>query len=202
MKNTVIYSITNEANGKTYIGQTSQGFARRKGEHKYRFNLGERDHKLYRAMRKYGLEKFRFAVLFHAFDAANLDDLEKHFVSEYDSFNCGYNMTCGGDSISEEGRKNLSAALKGRKITWSDKLWASRRANPDFRSAREYVAFGANNVNAKSYVVRLPTGEEQKIIGLNQFCKERGLTKKCLFDVLAGKQNHHKGYSLVARLND
>lgn len=39
----IIYKITNLINGKVYIGLTTQGLSRRKGEHVYRFNLGERE---------------------------------------------------------------------------------------------------------------------------------------------------------------
>lgn len=202
MKNCLIYSITNLVNGKIYVGQTRQGLPRRKGEHIYRFNLGERDHKLYQAMRKYGIENFRFDVLCCCLKPEYLDEMEVHFIAQFNSFKRGYNMTCGGDSVSDETRKKIGVAHKGRVITWHSKLWESRRANPDFRPAREYVASGAANTSAKSYLIRFPNGEERVVTGLNQFCKEHGLTKKCLFDILEGKQKHHKGFSLLARFND
>lgn len=202
MKDWLIYSITNILNGKVYIGQTRQGLARRKGEHIHRFNLGERDHKLYRAMRKHGIENFKFEVLCSALKLEYLDQLEVEFISQFNSFHRGYNMTCGGDSVSDETRAKIGAALKGRKITWYDKVVASRIANPNRKKAKDFVAKGAANVNSKSYLVRFPDGEEKIVSGLNQFCKEHGLTKKCLLDILEGKQRHHKGFSLLARFND
>lgn len=117
MKNWLIYSITNTVNGKIYVGQTRQGLARRKAEHIHRFNLGERDHKLYRAMRKYGIDKFRFDIVCYAPKLEDLDELERQVIAEHNSFQRGYNMTCGGDSISDETRAKLSAIHMGRKIT-------------------------------------------------------------------------------------
>jgi group I intron endonuclease len=202
MKNLIIYSITNNVNGKVYVGQSRQGLARRKGEHMHRFNRGERDHKLYLAMRKHGVENFRFDVLCHCLKPEYLDEMEACYIAQFNSFNRGYNMTCGGDSISDETREKISAAHKGRKITWYDKIVASRKANPNRKLAKDFVAKGAANVNAKSYLVRHPDGQEERISGLNQFCKQHGLTKKCLLDILVGKQHHHKGFSLLERFND
>lgn len=202
MKNLIIYCIRNIVNGKVYIGQTCQGLARRRAEHIHRFNLGERDHKLYQAMRKHGIKNFKFEVLCNCLKPEYLDEMERHFVAEFNSFENGYNMTCGGDGTAEETRRKLSAALKGRKILWADKLWTTRRNNPDAKHPKDYVAKGANNSLAKSYLVRLPNGEERKVRGMNQFCKEHGLSFNLMLAVLYGKQRHHKGYSLLARFND
>ncbi len=202
MKNLIIYRIRNIVNGKVYIGQTRQGLARRRGEHMHRFNLGERDHKLYQAMRKHGVENFKFDILCCCLKPEYLDEVERHFIVEYNSFERGYNMTCGGDSVSNETRKKLSAALKGRTIHWAHKLWDTRRGNPDAKKPKDYVAKGASHTMAKSYLVRLPDGREIKIKGMNQFCKENGLSFCLMLAVLDGKQSHHKGYSLLARFND
>jgi len=202
MKNWVIYRITNLVNGKIYIGKTIQGLARRRSEHIHRFNLGERNHKLYLAMRKHGLENFKFEVLCCALKIEYLDQLEIQFIKEYNSFNRGYNMTCGGEAIAEETRRKIGLAHKGRKVTWAQKGWITRRNNPDAKHPKDYVAKGANNTNSKSYLVRFPCGKEDRISGLNQFCKANSLTKKCLLATLGGDQYHHKGFSLLARFTD
>ena len=201
MRNLVIYRIVNLVNGKSYVGQTRQGLARRKGEHIHRFNLGERDHKLYQAMRKHGIENFKFEVLCNCLKPEYLDEMERHFIAELNSFNRGYNMTCGGDGVSDETRAKLSAIMKGRKIIW-DNNWERRRNNPNARHPRDYVPKGADNPKAKTYLVKTPDGQELKVRGMNAFCKERGLSFNLMLAVLYGKQHHHKGYSLLARLND
>lgn len=202
MKN-LIYMIRNAVNGKVYIGQTRQGLSRRRGEHVHRFNLGERDHKLYRAMRKHGLEAFEFSVVCHALSADYLDELERAVIAHENSFSRGYNMTCGGDSVSDETRAKLSARLKGRSAPWAKEVWNVRRRNgTDKVDMRKYVPSGAANPNARCYVIQTPTGRLLAITGIKAFCSEQGLTPKGLYDTLAKKQTHHKGYSLLARLND
>lgn len=202
MQNWLIYSITNTANGKVYIGQTRQGLARRKGEHIHRFNLGERDHKLYRAMRKYGIDKFRFEVVKYASKVEDLDELEMRFIAEFNSFQRGYNMTCGGDSISDETRAKLSAIHKGRKITWYDKVLATRKINRAKNGPNDCPVRGEKSKLSKQYLVRKPDGTEQVVTGIRQFCRDNSLDHATLFAVLAGKQRHHKGYTLIARFND
>lgn len=201
MQNFVIYSITNRVNGKKYVGQTRNGLERRKAEHLSRFNLGERDHRIYQAMREHGIGNFEFEVLCRCLTPDDLDTAERRYIAELDTFKNGYNMTCGGESVSDETREKLSKIFKGRKITWYDKIVASRLANPNRKNAKDFVAKGAANVNAKSYLVRHPDGREERISGLNQFCKEYGLTKKCLLDIALGKQKHHKGFVLLERFN-
>lgn len=202
VKNWLIYSITNTVNGEVYIGQTRRGLARRKGEHIHRFNLGERDHKLYRAMRKYGIDKFRFDVLEYASKPEDLDELEKHFITKFNSLQRGYNMTCGGDSISDEARAKLSATLKGRTITWYDKIVESRKHRRTKDGPFKRTIIGGLCSNAKSYLIRKPDGTELMVTGIRQFCRDNGLDHSTLFAVLAGKQRHHKGFSLIARFND
>ena len=195
-KNRVIYLITNIFTGEAYIGQTRVGGYKRWGEHLARFKKGERTHSLYEAMRIYGVEVFRFRELCCALKVKYLNELEIHFIKEFDSINNGYNMTCGG-SVSEITRDKLSKALTGRSVTWVAKGWVTRKANPNYRSATEYVAKGPKNPNAKSYLVGFPNGEKRRIKGLNQFCKEHGLTKKSFLT-----KPVHRGYSLLARFND
>ena len=59
----IIYKITNPKNGKAYIGQTTRKLRRRKERHLCRFNKGDRDHKIYLAMKKYGFENFEWEKL-------------------------------------------------------------------------------------------------------------------------------------------
>ena len=201
MKNLIIYTITNKVNGKVYVGQSRQGIARRKAEHIHRFNLGERDHKLYQAMRKHGIENFVFEVVFYAQRPEELDGLEISFIEKFNSFHRGYNMTCGGDSVSDETRAKLSAVLKGRKITWAQKVVATRQRlglyGPDRCKVR-----GSKSRLSKSYLIRHPDGSEHRVTGIRQFCRDNGLDHSTMFQVLAGKQYHHKGYTLIARFND
>lgn len=89
-----IYKITNQINGKVYIGQSIH-ILRRWEQHKQNVNTGTS--KIYQAMRKHGLNNFTFEVLEEC-SPDQLNDREVYWISYYNSFNSdkGYNMTPGG----------------------------------------------------------------------------------------------------------
>ena len=106
-----IYRITNKANGKTYIGQ-----------HKYKklndSYIGS-GVLIKKAIKKYGIENFKKEIL--EFDIPNVDlanDWEQMYILfERAKGKAEYNIANGGngsEAVSEETKKKLSEALKGR----------------------------------------------------------------------------------------
>lgn len=89
-----IYKITNNINGKSYIGQTSD-YQRRFAEHKAKGYGQEKTKILYYAFDKYGIENFTFEVIENK--TSNYNEREKYWIKYYDSFENGYNMTEGGE---------------------------------------------------------------------------------------------------------
>jgi len=77
----IIYKATNKINGKCYIGQTVKTLARRKCDHLCRLRKGDRDHKFYLALRKYGQENFEWETLQEHF-AHGLREFCKNFSKE------------------------------------------------------------------------------------------------------------------------
>lgn len=95
-----IYKITNNINGKIYIGQTSNQVKNRWKQHiNSSINEGSRDYNTYLhiAMRKYGIDAFLVEEI-EVCDNTQLDDREVFWIDYYNSFNnqCGYNLTLGG----------------------------------------------------------------------------------------------------------
>ncbi len=193
-----IYKITNKINGKSYIGLTTQGIIRRWSEHKYRFNLGERDHRLYLAMRKYGIENFEYEVLETVKDKNMLSVLEAQYIKKFDSFKNGYNMTDGGEFVSEETREKLSKMFIGREITWGKKIVATKRLLDEWPCGKPT---GCHHWKAGKYIVTHPNGKKEKIHGLREFCRKNNLSHNLMLAVLNGKQTHHKRY-VLSRFND
>ena len=96
----LIYKITNLINEKAYIGQTIKTADQRWKEHlSHIFGQHENDKNkhLYRAMRKYGVENFKFEVLQDNIETyEQLDKAEIYWIDYYNTFLYGYNETQGG----------------------------------------------------------------------------------------------------------
>lgn len=101
----IIYLITNTVNGKKYVGQHCGSGDSRWKQHLAAALKIEDPKPLYAAMRKYGVDKFTYEVLevlSKESDEKLLDDRERHFIKEYDTFignGKGYNLTYGGDGL-------------------------------------------------------------------------------------------------------
>lgn len=88
-----IYKITNQTNGKSYIGQSKNIEVRWKN-HKTDSNNpnGDNyDYPLYRAFRKYGLENFTFEVLEEC-STSLLNEREEYYINKYNTLYQGYNQ--------------------------------------------------------------------------------------------------------------
>lgn len=89
----LIYKYTNKINGNTYVGVT-QDLVTRKARHlrgEYPGSL------LYKAFLKHGYENFDFDVLKSGLSKTDAYSLEREYIEQYDTFNNGYNQTCGGE---------------------------------------------------------------------------------------------------------
>ena len=105
-----IYSITNNVNGKQYIGKTSKDnpYDRWK-EHINNSNALENTvaysslhtMPIIRALRKYGSSNFKFRVIEECNDD-KIDEREKHYIEKYNTCDgIGYNCTYGGEGVSK-----------------------------------------------------------------------------------------------------
>jgi group I intron endonuclease len=120
----IIYKVENEINGKCYIGQTVKTLKQRKQGHTYRTNGGSQLC-FCCALRKYGFKNFKWEVLCECDSKEELDEMEFHYIKQYNSFSPnGYNLTLGGDFgtygwvPSEETRQNMRNARKNF-IPWN-----------------------------------------------------------------------------------
>lgn len=93
-----IYLFKNKLNNKCYIGKTTD-IKRRYNNHVN----GNNDSYIHRAIIKYGIENFEFKILIHiqaeSLEELNikLNTLEIYYITKYDSYNSGYNITTGGE---------------------------------------------------------------------------------------------------------
>lgn len=196
----IIYTIRNSVNGKIYVGQTTQSLVQRRAEHLTRERKGDRDHKLYLAMKKHGVDKFVFEENCTSLKPEFLDALEVEIISQFNSYSRGYNATLGGNGVSDETKEKLRVLNTGRVITWGAKIVAVRRANGTLTGGKQKL--GSLHPRSKAYAVRKPDGRCVRITGLKAFCRENGLTPKALYDTFNGLQHHHKGFTLMAKIQE
>lgn len=121
----LIYVITNDVNDKLYFGQTTRTLHERIQGHKIKCQAGVDNH-LYRAMRKYGWDKFHFYPIIEATTQEQLDALEEFYIWHFDTIKNGYNMAEGGDInvmhsevIKERHDKKMRSPEVRRKISES-----------------------------------------------------------------------------------
>lgn len=155
-----IYKSTNNASGKSYVGQTND-VDRRQEEHIADAMHGSDCH-FHRAIRKYGKESFTWTLIEECEDHLS-NEREAFWIDHFGTFVDGYNMTTGGDSSfertvisvdtrrkmseshmgernhnfgvpkSEETKRKMSEAQKGRKLTEEQ-----RRKNREARLGRKH----------------------------------------------------------------
>lgn len=90
-----IYQITNDINGKIYIGKTERSIEERFKEHcRDYLNRNFEKRPLYSAMKKYGVNHFHIELIE---ETDNPEEREIFWIEQKRSFKEGYNATLGGD---------------------------------------------------------------------------------------------------------
>jgi group I intron endonuclease len=92
-----IYKITNNINGKIYIGCTIRStIEKRFSEHVYRAKTCKYKSKLYNSFKKYGINNFTIELI----EECEINDIynkEKHYINVYNTYIDGLNSTLGGE---------------------------------------------------------------------------------------------------------
>lgn len=175
-----VYKISNNINGKVYIGITSSSI-----EQRYKWHVRDCKNgvnkKLYHAMRKYGIDNFKIELIESADDAI-IDKREEFYIKLYDSFSNGYNASPVSHGIrqhNETTKKRMSEKAKGRKQSkdtlnkksiamknfWKDndelKKQYSQQAQTNFKN-REYTQTNEFRENARQRMLGTKRSEETK----------------------------------------
>lgn len=96
-----IYKVTNKVTGKSYIGQTRNSI-----EFRWRQHYKAKDNKYFhRAIQKYGVDNFEVTTL-ECCDFEQLNEREIYYISKYNTFQNGYNLTKGGTVYSPTRKSN------------------------------------------------------------------------------------------------
>lgn len=161
-----IYLLTNETNGKKYVGQTIQVPEERFKQHVYCANdVTRRETLISRAIYKHGWAAFQTEIVEVCKGQEFLAEAERSWIRHYDCMvPNGYNMTSGGvrgGSLSDEVKLKMSAAKLGKKRTpfseetkkrmsdantgrvFAEDAYTSRIGRVVSREAREKIASAA-----------------------------------------------------------
>lgn len=200
-----IYKITNNLNGKIYIGKTNFTIEKRWKEHCNDYQketLQKRP--LYSAMKKYGIENFSIEEVEQLESPQQAEEREKYWIEYYGSFKYGYNATRGGDgktyadydliySLWNEGKNNKEI----QEITKYDYLTISIALSNYNISSEEKQRRG--RINIQKPVAKLDKNTLQ-IIKVYSSVEEayRDLQKQTsghIAEVCKGKRKSAYGYS-------
>jgi group I intron endonuclease len=116
-----VYQIINSLNNKSYIGITNN-IKTRFEYHRTRYNKTNKgefiEKPLYKAFRKYGIENFKFVVLFENLSVEEAKSKEIELISELKTLTHenGYNVTKGGDWRNNCGENNNTTILKEQDV--------------------------------------------------------------------------------------
>lgn len=99
---TGIYKITNIVTNKKYIGQSINIKRRWREEKTAAFSSKDLEYNsvLSKAIRKYGLNNFKFEVIEEC-EKEKLNERERYWIQYYNSYLKGYNCNLGGSSVSQ-----------------------------------------------------------------------------------------------------
>lgn len=212
----IIYLIRNRVNGMCYVGQTTLRFVDR--YHAGKWWRGTNNPYLKSAASKYGTDAFDVTLLAHSKTPEDLNRLEAEYATLYNVYAPhGYNLVqCGEskrqhpDSVRKRSRTVTVNDPSGRDVTITNVRKFCRDNNLHYRSFSR-VLQGSLNVsqgwsragvttkhhrNNHSYVFFDRAGTRHEIIGLTQFCRERGLVYHGMRTMAQGKLAQSQGFAL------
>lgn len=208
----IIYMATNLINGKRYIGFTSNTLKRRIWQHTNDAFRTDRvsNTAFSNAIRSYGIDSFRFAVLIESEDAEFLLRVEEPRLIKALGTNVqesGYNICSGG-----RGRIGCPRWNKGipRDERTKEKIRAKaigRKQSAETISKRVAKTKGQKRsdqtkaIMASRWLITFPDGHEEIVSNLLDFCRLHCLHQSCMINVANGSRRQHKGFRCI-RLSD
>ena len=167
-----IYKITNQINGKCYIGQ-SVNIEKRWVAHKSSATNSDFKYRtaLYPAIKKYGLSNFTFEVIEECLPD-QLDEKEKYYIQYFNSISPnGYNLSEGGQGPRGLGKKLDQDTVNLIKVQLKNTLKTQREIAKDFSLSQKTVS----DINLGE--IWYDDNEKYPLRDKNSFCKERAIYK-------------------------
>jgi group I intron endonuclease len=203
-----IYAWINKVNNKMYIGRANNLYRRVYSE-KRSFKNGKHENlkKLFNAVKKYGVDIFDVKELISVTNKNDLIELEKYFISYFNTKDNGYNCTYGGDGtvghiVTTEQREKQKKKMKEywtdeRKKQHSEKmkLWG----NDDSRKSH-LIFIGKQWIN-NPILIEKHKNACKKSMSKERIEKQKSSINK-YYELNGGKQPRYKNITLFSPTNE
>lgn len=173
----LIYLISNTENNKLYVGKTIRSLQTRWNEHlRDVYNSQKNNNKLYRAMNKYGIDKFKIELLEDNVPDDLLGIREQEYIKKFDSYYNGYNSTFGGEGESSVDIEELKLLLlAGNNFSEIAKITGHTRKTVSTRLRQEGLSSPYKNISGnlnKGKKIKFNNCEFDSLTLLAKFLKD------------------------------
>lgn len=161
-----VYQHKNKINGKIYIGITSQKPEQRWGSQGCNYKSSPH---FYSAIQKYGWDNFEHNILFMGLTKEQACLKEQELIKEFNSMNreYGYNSTSGGDIfvMNEETKQKISQALMGNQNGLGHPCSEEKKKKiSEAQKGREFTEEHKQKLSEAAKNRHVPCSEEKKQI--------------------------------------
>lgn len=162
----IVYQHKNKINGKVYIGITSQKPEQRWGSQGCNYKSSPH---FYSAIQKYGWDNFEHNILFTELTKEQACLKEQELIKEYNSMNreFGYNSTSGGDifTMNEETKQKISQAMMGNQNNLGHPCSEEKKKKiSNAQKGREFTEKHKQKLSEAAKNRHVPCSEEKKQI--------------------------------------
>ena len=162
----IVYQHKNKINGKVYIGITSQKPEQRWGSQGRNYKSSPH---FYSAIQKYGWDNFEHNILFTELTKEQACLKEQELIKEYNSMNreFGYNSTSGGDifTMNEETKQKISQAMMGNQNNLGHPCSEEKKKKiSNAQKGREFTEEHKQKLSEAAKNRHVPCSEEKKQI--------------------------------------
>ena len=182
MRKGIIYVYFNRAKyekegiEKYYVGQTIGTMEQRAGKdgRRYGWDDSNCNTKFARSIRKWGWDAFEGRVLEEVYEE-DLNELEKFYIEQFDSFKNGYNTTLGGEGtrgykFTKEQSENCSKGQKKRYESEDERRLTSDAIRKHFKDNPN-----SSKLISEKAKERYENEDERAKLGKKCYCKELNL---------------------------
>lgn len=169
-----IYCFKNLINNKCYIGQAIN-LKKRLRSHYSAFKAKTNLHlAFYKAVDKYGEDNFDLEILEYVDPTLEnvkeiLDELEKKYIKEYNSFGAtGYNMTLGGDAgvlglkMTEDQKEKIRQSAKQNAEKYKVRIWCRELSRTEYSYGLTYEEAAEKSGVCSSVIQQICLGTYNK----------------------------------------